>query len=501
MRQATVAFHEMRERVERQIEQRTAMLAGVSHDLRTVLTRFRLQLALIEETADVEALKNDVDDMNRMLEGYLAFARGDSGEDAVPTDIAGLLRDIGQESRVTGHDTETSFTGDPSVRVRPQSFKRCIVNLVNNAGRHGDHVVVFGRHADGHLTVTVDDDGPGVPFEEQEAVFKPFYRLDNARNLDESGTGLGLPIARDIARSHGGDIALVRQPARRPAGDGDDPGLRRRDGAMTLNRDTRRGDQARPPHRRRQRQRDVHAAHHARGRESIGAVAVRRIYGQFKSGKMKSWLKHVDEFDLTAGQRLAADPRQERHRHEAGHRGDGHALRPPARRLLHCLQRRRLHPLAARMRGNAVAGYGFGAKKAPAGYKAEFDRFYECDTMLAAEKKGAPRKATVQAPKSPRPWRCNAELAGLQSRAAKAAGQLQRAPPIAFCARAHASLAAPSSRLRRSSSDTHGRDSRRRSTRCANPTAGRTSARSAIRCAGASRIFRPRSTGTARSSG
>jgi two-component system osmolarity sensor histidine kinase EnvZ len=212
VRQATLAFHEMRERVERQIEQRTAMLAGVSHDLRTVLTRLRLQLALIEETADVAALKSDVDDMDRMLEGYLAFARGESDEDAVPTDIANLLRDIGQESRLTGHDTETSFSGDPTVRVRPQSFKRCVVNLVNNAGRHGDHVVVIGNHAGGHLTVIVDDDGPGVPFEEQEAVFKPFYRLDNARNLDESGTGLGLPIARDIARSHGGDIALSDSP-------------------------------------------------------------------------------------------------------------------------------------------------------------------------------------------------------------------------------------------------------------------------------------------------
>ena len=212
VRQATLAFHQMRERVERQIEQRTAMLAGVSHDLRTVLTRLKLQLALIEETADVAALKSDVNDMDRMLEGYLAFARGDSDEDAVPTDVATLLRDIGQEARISGHDTEVSFSGDPAVRLRPQSFKRCIVNLVANAGRHGDHVVVLGSHAGGHLTVIVDDDGPGVPFEEQEAVFKPFYRLDNARNLDESGTGLGLPIARDIARSHGGDIALSDSP-------------------------------------------------------------------------------------------------------------------------------------------------------------------------------------------------------------------------------------------------------------------------------------------------
>jgi len=96
--------------------------------------------------------------------------------------------------------------------LKPHAYKRCVANLVGNAGRHADHVVLVGTHADGQLTVTVDDDGPGVPYEEQEAVFKPFYRLDNARNLDESGTGLGLPIARDIARSHGGDIALSDSP-------------------------------------------------------------------------------------------------------------------------------------------------------------------------------------------------------------------------------------------------------------------------------------------------
>jgi two-component system osmolarity sensor histidine kinase EnvZ len=208
VRQATIAFHQMRERVERQIEQRTAMLAGVSHDLRTVLTRLRLQLALLEDGPDVAALRADIDDMQRMLEGYLDFARGAGDEDAVPTDIAALLDSLAEEARVSGHPTEVTFSGDPTVRIRPQSFKRCIANLVGNAGRHSDHVVLAGRHADDHLTITVDDDGPGVPFEEKEAVFKPFYRLDNARNLDETGTGLGLPIARDIARSHGGDIAL-----------------------------------------------------------------------------------------------------------------------------------------------------------------------------------------------------------------------------------------------------------------------------------------------------
>ncbi len=212
VRQATIAFRQMRERVERQMEQRTAMLSGVSHDLRTILTRLKLELALLEDSADVVALKADVADMDRMIEGYLAFARGDSGEEAVATDVDALLRDVVRESKITGHDTEMAFSGEPTVRLKPQAFKRCVANLVGNAGRHADHIVVLGTHADGHLTVIVDDDGPGVPFEEHEAVFKPFYRLDNARNLDETGTGLGLPIARDIARSHGGDIALSDSP-------------------------------------------------------------------------------------------------------------------------------------------------------------------------------------------------------------------------------------------------------------------------------------------------
>jgi two-component system osmolarity sensor histidine kinase EnvZ len=213
VRQATIAFHQMRERVERQIDQRTAMLSGVSHDLRTVLTRLRLQLAILDGPAeDIAALRNDVDDMDRMLEGYLAFARGDSAEAVVETDIAAMLDSLAEAARISGYDAIASFSGDTLVKVRPQSFKRCIGNIVNNAGRHADRVVVVGTHAGGELTIVVDDDGPGVPFEEHEAVFKPFYRLDNARNLNESGTGLGLPIARDIARSHGGDIALSESP-------------------------------------------------------------------------------------------------------------------------------------------------------------------------------------------------------------------------------------------------------------------------------------------------
>lgn len=212
VRAATVAFHEMRDRVDRQIEQRTAMLAGVSHDLRTILTRFRLQLALVEDTVDVGDMVKDVDDMNRMLEGYLAFARGDAGEETLETDVDMLLREIGNDIRIAGHEVAVTFSGDPIVKLRPQGFKRCITNLVKNATRHGERVTVTGAHEDGLLTIKVDDDGPGVPPDEREAVFKPFYRGDAARNIDESGTGLGLAIARDVARSHGGDITLDTSP-------------------------------------------------------------------------------------------------------------------------------------------------------------------------------------------------------------------------------------------------------------------------------------------------
>jgi two-component system osmolarity sensor histidine kinase EnvZ len=212
VRAAGQAFIEMRSRIERQIEQRTAMLAGVSHDLRTVLTRFRLQLELLENSADAEALKLDIADMQKMLEGYLAFARGDTGERAEMIDITQLIEDVTREAGATGISVTNHFAGDPTVRLRPQSFKRCLTNLVVNAGRHGTRVEINGGHADGWLKLAVEDDGPGIPPEEYESVFRPFYRLDEGRNLDQSGTGLGLSIARDIARIHGGEIVLDRSP-------------------------------------------------------------------------------------------------------------------------------------------------------------------------------------------------------------------------------------------------------------------------------------------------
>src|SRR5579862_112647 len=212
VRRAAAAFLEMKIRIERAIEQRTTMLAGVSHDLRTILTRFKLELALLGDSPEVEAIKKDVDEMAAMLEAYLAFARGDLGEKPAPTDMPAMLDELKADSERHGHRATVAFHGQPEVTVRPAAFKRCLANLVSNAGRFASTVAITGHRDHRWLTVTVDDDGPGIPTSLREDVFKPFLRLDDARNQDEGGTGLGLAIARDIARSHGGDITLGASP-------------------------------------------------------------------------------------------------------------------------------------------------------------------------------------------------------------------------------------------------------------------------------------------------
>jgi len=212
VRRAAAAFIEMKTRIERALEQRTAMLAGVSHDLRTVLTRFKLELALIGDSPELEAMKKDIDEMAHMLEAYMAFARGDLGEQSAPTDMAAFLEELKLDAERNGHKASVVFHGPPIVTVRPAAFKRCLGNLVSNAARFANTIAITGHRDHRWLTVTVDDDGPGIPPEMREDVFKPFLRLDDARNQNEGGTGLGLAIARDIARSHGGDIMLGDSP-------------------------------------------------------------------------------------------------------------------------------------------------------------------------------------------------------------------------------------------------------------------------------------------------
>jgi two-component system osmolarity sensor histidine kinase EnvZ len=212
VRQAGYAFIEMKRRIERATEQRTAMLNGVSHDLRTILTRFKLSLVLLDNSSDSELLQKDVDEMGRMLEGYLAFARGDASEAATPIDMGALLEDVRADAERHGSEVSLETRGNLDIRVRPIAIKRCIGNLVANAQRHSDHVRISARRETQFVSVVVDDDGVGIPPPDREDVFRPFYRLDEARNQDEGGAGLGLTIARDIARSHGGDITLSDSP-------------------------------------------------------------------------------------------------------------------------------------------------------------------------------------------------------------------------------------------------------------------------------------------------
>jgi len=209
VRRATSSFIEMRDRIERSVEQRTAMLAGVSHDLRTVLTRFRLQLALVKTSPETEALSADVDDMQGMLQGYLDFARGDAGEVAADIDLSEILERYKVEAETQGKRFTQAIEGDPMIHVRPTSFSRLMSNLIGNAFKHGERVEVRASHSERLLRVEVHDDGPGIEKSEREEVFKPFVRLDEARNQDDSGTGLGLAIAKDIVSIHGGEIELA----------------------------------------------------------------------------------------------------------------------------------------------------------------------------------------------------------------------------------------------------------------------------------------------------
>jgi len=213
IRQASTAFIAMRDRIQRQITQRTDMLAGVSHDLRTPLTRMKLQLEMVKDSSDTAALKDDVAEMEHMVEGFLAFARGEGFETPKPTNIAHILGDVVVSAKRRGTEVDFHTEGQLVVRVRQNAFKRCINNLLDNADRHATHVSIRTDKRGDAIEITVDDDGPGIPKHLRDEAFKPFFRLDDSRNPETGGVGLGLTIARDIIRGHGGDIILSDSPS------------------------------------------------------------------------------------------------------------------------------------------------------------------------------------------------------------------------------------------------------------------------------------------------
>ncbi|MEB3702208.1 Two-component sensor histidine kinase [Candidatus Bealeia paramacronuclearis] len=211
VRKVAQAFLSMKDRLKRQIGQRTEMLAGVSHDLRTPLTRMKLQLAMMDQNGDVKGLITDVSDMERMVEGYLAFARGESHEESRHIDINQLLQEV-IDTRIK-NGKMIHFTPDkslPVVLLRPHMTARALGNLMNNGLRYGNQLWVSLEKFKGTVVISIEDDGPGIAEEKWEDVFKPFFRLDSSRNTSTGGVGLGLSIARDIIRNQGGDIDLSK---------------------------------------------------------------------------------------------------------------------------------------------------------------------------------------------------------------------------------------------------------------------------------------------------
>lgn len=212
VRQAAINLLIMRDRLKRQISQRTAMLNGVSHDLRTPLTRMKLQLALMPESPDRQELLADVEEMKAMIESYLAFARGEDEGDPESIDMEMLLNELCAAARRSGASVQLNITDHAVIRLRAQAIKRALGNLISNAARYGKEVWVSTHGGQKFFDVLVDDNGPGIPESQREDVFRPFMRLESSRNPETGGIGLGLTIARDIARRHGGDILLGQSP-------------------------------------------------------------------------------------------------------------------------------------------------------------------------------------------------------------------------------------------------------------------------------------------------
>ena len=212
IRRAAIAFMTMRDRLQRQVRERTQMLAGVSHDLRTPLTRMKLALEMLGNDPAVTELKSDVAEMEHMVHGYLDFVRGEGTEASVETDISLLIEDLAADLRREG--TPLTVTPPPEfvMPVRPNALRRCLGNLIGNARRHASHVWLTGIVVAAGIDILVDDDGPGIPPANRARVFRPFVRLDASRNPLTGGVGLGLTIARDVARSHGGDVRLETSP-------------------------------------------------------------------------------------------------------------------------------------------------------------------------------------------------------------------------------------------------------------------------------------------------
>ncbi len=213
VRKAGLAFMIMRDRLKRHIQERTEMLAGVSHDLRTPLARMKLQLAMMPKTDDTTDLQHDVDDMQSMVQGFLDFAKGVGQEELTSVRVNDLLKAV--INKVRHLPLKVTLTGelDLEIHIKQELFKRCLTNLLLNANRYASELTLNVQTDSRYVKFTLDDNGPGIPVNERENVFRPFYRVDSSRNLDSGSVGLGLSIAKDIVSGHGGDMTLDESPS------------------------------------------------------------------------------------------------------------------------------------------------------------------------------------------------------------------------------------------------------------------------------------------------
>jgi two-component system osmolarity sensor histidine kinase EnvZ len=211
VRAAGGAFLDMRARIERHFEQRTLLLSGVSHDLRTPLTRMKLSLSLMEGD-EVEDLRRDVEEMQHLVDGFLDFSKGASEGVTEAVDVQALIAQVVQDARRAGHWVDiVGSEGEGEIMLRPSSIRRAVENLIGNAVRYGTRAEVSVVITDKSLRIRVEDDGPGIPENQREDALKPFSRLDPARNQNKGGgVGLGLAIVNDVARAHGGVLRLGR---------------------------------------------------------------------------------------------------------------------------------------------------------------------------------------------------------------------------------------------------------------------------------------------------
>lgn len=212
VRMAAEAFIGMKERIKKQIAQRTEMLAGVSHDLKTPITRIKLQLAMMHQSKEIKELQSDITDMEKMIQGYINFVKGAARESTEIINVTDIIRSITSSYRKHHQKIECKLKSGLKLSINKNGFKRAITNVIDNALKYSDTVFISTASKNDMLILKIGDDGPGIPAKKRELVFKPFYRIDQSRNVESASTGLGLSITRDIITRYGGEIKLLDSP-------------------------------------------------------------------------------------------------------------------------------------------------------------------------------------------------------------------------------------------------------------------------------------------------